>query len=353
MLIARYVAREVAVALAAVTGVLYLIYISHRLVRFLAEAEQGGLPGRLLLELLALKSLSNLPALLPLALFLAVLLAFGRLHRDAEAVALAACRAGPGRVLAGVLMVSLPVAGLVAAVSLGLGPWAERRAAALQARAQAEAETEALIPGRFQLLRGGRVVFYARERGPKGRLQGLFVQTRLRGSVQVVVAHQGRLLRDGSGHRYLELAEGWRYEGRPGEGPFRAVRFRRHGILLQPASPASLGLPLAALPTGALEGPRGRAELHWRLGLPLATLLLALLAVPLSRSRPRQGRSARLLTGVVLYLVYMNLLALGRSWLGHGQLPDWAGLWWAHLPLLLLWLGLLAREQGWLRRSRA
>jgi len=136
------------------------------------------------------------------------------------------------------------------------------------------------------------------------------------------------------------------------------VRFRRHGILLQPAPRASPGLPLAALPTGALMtggkvGPRGRAELHWRLGLPLATLLLALLAVPLSRSRPRQGRFARLFAGAVLYLVYMNLLALGRSWLGHGQLPGWAGLWWAHVPVLLLWLGLLAREQGWLRRAPA
>ncbi|RMD80754.1 MAG: LptF/LptG family permease, partial [Gammaproteobacteria bacterium] len=168
MLIRRYVAREVALTLGAVTGVLYLIYVSHRLVRFLAEAEQGQVPGAFLLQLLALKSLSNLPALLPLALFLAVLLAFGRLHRDGEAVAMAACGVGPGRLQQGVLLVALPAAALVAAVSLALGPWAERRAAALEARAAAQAELEAVAPGRFQSFHGGRVVFYARERDGAG-----------------------------------------------------------------------------------------------------------------------------------------------------------------------------------------
>ena len=75
-------------------------------------------------------------------------------------------------------------------------------------------------------------------------------------------------------------------------------------------------------------------------------LVLALLAVPISHSQPRQGRYARLLLALLVYIIYVNLLGAGRSMIGSGALASWAGLWWAHLlPLLLAWW-LLRRQLG-------
>ncbi len=72
------------------------------------------------------------------------------------------------------------------------------------------------------------------------------------------------------------------------------------------------------------------------------TLLLGILAVPLSKLRPRQGRYARVGYGVVLYALYANLLIAGRTLLEQDRMPAALGLWWVHgsvlaLALLFLW----------------
>jgi hypothetical protein len=75
------------------------------------------------------------------------------------------------------------------------------------------------------------------------------------------------------------------------------------------------------------------AELQWRFSTPISALLLALLAIPLSRSRPRQGRYARMLAALVIYAIYFNMLDVSRTWVEQGTR---ATIWWAPGALALL-----------------
>ena len=68
-----------------------------------------------------------------------------------------------------------------------------------------------------------------------------------------------------------------------------------------------------------------RAEFQARLMLPLATLILGFLAIPLSYSSPRKGRYDKIFLGALVYFVYfiamsvtkkMFLLELTPSFLG-------------------------------------
>ena len=68
-------------------------------------------------------------------------------------------------------------------------------------------------------------------------------------------------------------------------------------------------------------------------------LLLALAAIPLSRSRPRQGRYAKMLLALVIYALYFNLLDVSRSWVEQGN-SDY--IWWVPGLLALLVAGLYA-----------
>jgi lipopolysaccharide export system permease protein len=84
------------------------------------------------------------------------------------------------------------------------------------------------------------------------------------------------------------------------------------------------------------------AEFQWRLSTPLATILLALIGVPLSRSSPRHGKYAKITTAVVIFAVYYNLSALTKKWVERGILDTLPGIWWiqlllAGLLLVLLW----------------
>lgn len=93
-----------------------------------------------------------------------------------------------------------------------------------------------------------------------------------------------------------------------------------------------------------------RAELQWRIGVPLSTLLLGFLAVPLSRSQPREGRYGRLAIGLLVFIIYFNLLSAAKSWIEQGAIAPELGLWIVHGAVLLLGLGLLAVQNGWHRR---
>ena len=92
------------------------------------------------------------------------------------------------------------------------------------------------------------------------------------------------------------------------------------------------------------------AELHWRFGIPLATLVLAILAVPLSRSQPRQGRYGRLAIGLLVFIIYFNLLSAGKAWLEQGLVSAVVGLWWVHGLMLGAALVLLGLQNGVHRR---
>ena len=87
-IIERYIIKEALQNFFAVVAVLLLIYMSNRYVRYLADAAIGEIDSGVIFQLLMLKLTANSVILLPLALYLGILLALGRLYRDSEIIAL-------------------------------------------------------------------------------------------------------------------------------------------------------------------------------------------------------------------------------------------------------------------------
>jgi lipopolysaccharide export system permease protein len=161
-----------------------------------------------------------------------------------------------------------------------------------------------------------------------------------------------------TGARYLVLEDGYRYEGVPGQADYRVMHFREHGIRIQKREPILSTRHRYAYPTTRLlasSDPEDKAELQWRLATPISILLLGLLAVPLSKTSPRRGRFGGMVLGILIYLVYNNLLTVAKSSMGKGEVPEVVGMWWVHLLLLGLLLLLHWRQSrpvGLLRLRR-
>jgi lipopolysaccharide export system permease protein len=131
------------------------------------------------------------------------------------------------------------------------------------------------------------------------------------------------------------------------------MEFAEHGIPYQLPNIEEPEVEPRAMRTADLlkaGTPEAWAELHWRIGIPLSTLILAILAVPLSKSQPRQGRYGRLAIGLLVFIIYLNLLSAGQAWLEQGVVPAWVGLWWVHGAMLFAALGLLGLQNGIHRR---
>ncbi|NIR60816.1 MAG: LPS export ABC transporter permease LptF [Gammaproteobacteria bacterium] len=355
----RYLIKELALAWLGVSLVLLVISIANQLVRYLSDAVSGDLPASVIMPLLGFAAARYLVLLLPVSLFLAALLVFGRMHRDGEMVSLFACGVGLGRIYRPVLVLAIPVTAGLAGLALYVVPWAEASQGGVLYQARHGSGLGLINAGSFRESRARGMVLYAEGvSSERERLEHVFVQSRQHGRLGVIAARRARQRVDAeTGQRFVVLQDGYRYEGVPGQGDYRILRFERYALRLAEPTVAEAPSEREAAPTGRLWGssaPADRAELQWRLSVPLSGAMLLVLALPLSRTTPRQGHYGKLLAGVLIYIVYFNSLSVARAWLEQGQVPAWLGMWWVHAALALV-TGVLVLQQAapqWLR-SRA
>ena len=351
----RYIFREIATTWLVVTMVLLMILLTNQFARVLGDVAKGKLPKDAAFEVIGLSAVQYLTVVVPVGLFLSIMMALGRLYRDSELPAMMACRVGPSGVYRPLMWLLLPLVAGVAWLSIEIGPKALSAVDRIGAEARREADLGSIEPGRFTVFGPESAVVYGERVTGDGVMERVFLQRRLAtGGVEVVVAERGEQVdADDPDTRYLVLTNGRRYEGVPGTTAFRVVEFAEHGIpyrlpTLEPSEPEPRQMPIGALM--ASTDLSDRAELQWRIGVPLSTLLLGFLAVPLSRSQPREGRYGRLAIGLLVFIIYFNLLSAAKSWIEQGSVAPGIGLWLVHAGVLLLGLVLLAVQNGWHRR---
>jgi len=367
LIVFRYLSRELLITLSAVSAVLLVIIMSGRFIKYLAQAAQGLLDPGVLLLIMLYRMPGFLELILPLGLFLGILLAYGRLYLDSEMTVLAATGMSQQRLVAYSLAPATVVALLVAWLSMGLAPQGIGQVARILNAQDALTEFDTLEPGRFQSMRDGSRVTYTETLSEnRDALGGLFIsekqlsrdKAKERG-ITVLVAESGRQEIREDGSRYLILKNGYRYDGNPGEANYRAIQYDTYGVLLPRPEVSAEISDREAIPTSQLFGSdniRYIAELQWRLSIPLLVFVITLLAVPLARVNPRQGRFLKLLPAILLYMAYLSLLIAMRGALDKGRIPPALGLWWVHLlffaigMLMLYWeslrLKLAARRAG-------
>ena len=344
----RYVLREVVQTWLAVTGVLVAILLANELSRVLGQAADNHFGRHVVLDLIVLGAVMNLSIVVPVGLLLAIVLSLGRLYHDSEMAALQACGFGPARLLAPLLVFAVVIAVGLGWLTFFQVPRADHQSQLLRQAALKEAQFGQLDAGRFRSFAGGDAVFYAERIDRDGVLHNVFLERESAGRIEVAVAATATYTRTGAdGMHVVRLYDGRRYEGVPGRGDFRVIQFHEHGIPVA-APPGITGTnDPDTKPTQELLGsldPTDIAQLEFRSSSPIMVLLLTLIALPLSRLRPRQGRYMRVGVAIVVFFVYSNLLSLAKVWLEKGELSPWIGVWWIHALALGLGLYLLWRD---------
>lgn len=345
----RYFFREMALNFLGVTAALAAILFIYQIGAVLERAAQFQYPRVLVLRLFALGAAENFSLLLPLSLLLGLVLALGRLYHDSEMTAAQACGFGRARAWMPAIILTLPVAALSAWLNLQFAPHAATRRATLTAEAVRAGLAVPFQAGRFRSFDGGRTVVYARAADPSGELHRVFIKQSLGSTVVTTVAQraQRHIGPDGLSQTIV-LFDGERLEGTPGTRRYRVLRFGQLRVPLAAPAPTAHRERLDERPTGQLLGSanmRDRAELQWRFGYPLMVMVAGACAMALGRLAPRQGRYARVWLAVLLFAVYGNLAIAARTWFEHGTTPAVLGIWWVHLPFIVLPL--------WFTRRRA
>ena len=340
MIIARYLRREIVRPLLPILAVLVAVFAGYSVAESLADTTSGLLPADTVVSVVALKSLIALEVLIPVALYVSVVLSFGRLYGDSEFIAASAVRITPGNVLVAVLTVSGCLALAVAGLSLAVRPWAYASLHRLADHAASVLDVGAMQPGTFYTSRhGDRVVFFSQDNGPGSPARDVFVQTWRGDEMEIIHAAAGYALagKASDGGSRIDLRDAHVYDlGLGARTDDQALTAR--SMILDPDPHDEAAQDYSAVTAGSLHLARSDAapdvaELQWRLSTPVSTLLLGLLGIPMSRARPRQSRYAKLAAAVLLYFGYYMLFTSARTWVQHGAIAAFPGIWW--VPALL------------------
>jgi lipopolysaccharide export system permease protein len=339
--------REVVAAWLLVTGVLLIILLAQQVSTVLQRAAVNQYPQGVVFELIVLGALQNLSILLPIGLLLGVVLAFGRLYHDSEMAALLACGASPLNLYVPIGLLAAVVTASLAWLTLSLAPDSTVRTLNLRSEALRAGQFAPIAPGKFRMFGGGNAVVYAEDVNRDGTLAKVFVERSIGDKVEVAVADRARheITSDGMTH-IITLYDGERFEGVPGSAEFRVMHFGEHVVPMRVPPFSDVVRNLDATPTSVLiasKDPVQKAELQWRIAMPMMCIVLALLAIPLSSLRPRQGRYDRVWVAVLIYFLYFNLISTGKSWIARSKGPPAIlGLWWVHLLVILVALAIVA-----------
>ncbi|ARU57616.1 MAG: LPS export ABC transporter permease LptF [Pseudomonadales bacterium] len=354
----RYLSRQIVISMLAVSGVLLLIFMSGRFIKYLAQAASGGLSANVLFSIMGYRLPGFLELILPLGLFIGILLAYGRMYLESEMTVLYACGYSQRKLVVHTLTTSLIVAAVVGLLSLYVTPWGMKNVENIFTDQSKLTEFEVLTAGRFQKLRSGQRVTYTEAMSEdKKVLINVFISETTKDGQEraVLVARSGQLEYDEqTGSRFLVLRDGARFQGTPGALDYRIVQFEKYGVRIEDLKADKIKQKDEAISTQELlhsDSPKHKALLHWRISLPLLVPVVTLLAIALSRVNPRQGRFFHLLPAMLIYVLYLGLLIGSRKWIEKEKVPEYIGMWWVHLLFLTVSLYLLF-GRDWLKSRK-
>lgn len=341
MIFQRAIRRELLNTVGAVFTTLFTIVISVMLIRILGDAAAGKVASADVVALLGFSALINLPVLISLTTFIAVLMVVARSYQDSEMVVWFASGVSLMQWIRPVMQIGLPLVILTAVLSFWLTPWAGKLSAEYKERFRNREDISRVSPGKFQeSANGSRVFFVEGLSSDTTNVRNVFLSQSEGQKRSVVVAREGSVTIDQHGDKLLALRDGRRYDGMPDTPDFRIMDFERYTVVIASAAQEiAENRSARALPTSELivnPTPVHLAELLFRISSPLTCLMQILLAIPLGFVNPRRGRTLNLMIALLLAITYFNANNVMQAMVAQGK-TSFALSWWPlHLAALVL-----------------
>ena len=343
----------------AISVVLVMVLFGVSLGDLLGDVADGVLPGNLVGKQLLYRLPEGLSLILPLSLFMGVMFGMGRLYRDNEMAVMRATGFTWVNMLKPLIFLVLPLVLVLFLNGVVFMSAAARASDAAFEKAYKSAVLWGLRPATFHTLSKGDLVIYIESIEASGNeLKNVFLLNRIKAGdsnktirEQAWFASSGRFWVDEvTSKRYIELVEGEILDRDPDTLELRKVSFER-AQLIMPENQKQVKSKDIQKKTSqelfASTSPKMLSELQWRWSPALVALLMALLAIPLSYVAPRDSRGGRVVIGLLVYALYINLLTVSKGWMADGVTPVNIGVWWVHVIFFLLAISWI-----WLQKRR-
>lgn len=336
--------RELSLTTGGVFLVLITIMVTTLVIRILGFAANGTVNPEDAIVLIALATLGYLAVLLTVSLFMATLIVLVRWYKDSEMIVWFTSGLSISNLIRPILQFATPLIIVIALLALFVWPWANRETTLISQHFQQRDDVSMVGAGQFkESARAERVFFIEELDVDKSEVKNIFVADNKNGRLSIAVASTGFIENLAGGEKSIVLKNGRRYEGYPTQPDFRILEFEDYSMKIrskEALAPAPRDREKTVHELIGDTNPAvlnaNRAELLWRIGLPLMALGLVLIAIPLAYVNPRLGNYTAMFYAVLIYLIYSNLLNLTQNFVAQGKVNFLIGLWPIHLLALLI-----------------
>ncbi|MBI4989083.1 MAG: LPS export ABC transporter permease LptF [Rhodocyclales bacterium] len=341
----RAVIRECTGTAGAIFVALFAILVTTQLIRLLSQAAGGKIVPEAVVAMLGFGALTQMHVVLSMTLFISILLTLSRSYRDSEMAVWFSCGLPLTAWVRPVLKFAVPLVAAISVISFLLSPWAQSKSAEYRQRMDSRDDVARVSPGAFKESAKGDRVFFVEaastgvSANDEGAVRNIFISSMQHGRLGVMMSSDGYTETMPNGDRFVVMINGRRYEGTPDSPEYRVMEFERYAVRIEAkeaheVEPTNRNTPTWVLlqnPTNSSKG-----EMLWRIGMPLAALNLALLAIPLSFVNPRAGRTNNMILALLTYMIYNNMISVSQAWVSQGKVRFEIGWWMVHVVMFAL-----------------
>jgi len=345
--ISKYLLRSVIIHFFAIFFVVGLLVFGNQFVLTVQESLDHGVPFIDLMPLIGFNMLRDIPIILTLSLFLAIIITISQLYKNSEAIVLNSIGVGDVdfiRLIQPLVVFSFIIIFCLTIFSV---PWAKQQKSYAENETVNASEFSFITEGKFESFKDGDIVFYASESSTKDysgeqNMEEIFIYSSYDNIPIIVLASEATKYFDSESKSiYLRLKDGIRYEGLPSNKNINVLNFDQYdleivsGDVQKSISTFSEIEEKTSIDLLKQGGLLANAEMQWRISLPISILILSVFGVFLGRTSQRSGNGINLLVGVLIFMLYNNGLLVAKSSIESGQLNPIIGLWSVHLLLII------------------
>jgi lipopolysaccharide export system permease protein len=377
----RYIFRELLTTFTIGVVTFTFVLLMSKILRLVELIVSKGVPMGVVLRVFLYYLPYSLVVTIPMATLLACLATYGRMAADNEITALKVTGLSLYRLVVPALIFGILAYAATTFITVNLFPFTNRAIKDLVYQLTRQQAAAGIQEGVFSSDFEGLTVYVHKVDPLTGALQGVFiVDEHAPNENKVIIAKEGRLFSDPERfHIFLKL-QGGSIHIAPADSPgrYRVLNFSAYDQRLEIghalAGPGDRPLGEQELTIGELrqraaklssEGRNYRpplVEMHRRIAIPVACLVLVLVGPPLGMRIRRGGRASSLIIGIVFAIGYYVLLVAGQGLGTQGRLPPFWAMWLPNIILAAVGGALLVtgareglwngRPLGWLRPWR-
>ncbi len=347
-ILARYLMRNVLMLLSVVFIVISLVIFGNQLVLVIKESLKAGIPVADLLPLVGFNMIRDVSPILSLSLLLAIILSIGKLYKGSEAIVMNSLGLGDKHFMVFIQPLVIVIFIFILLLTTVVVPWSKQQRGLIIERSENASEFSFIKEGEFQEFKNGDIVFYASkvsntDNAKEQDMEEVFIYTLVNNEPVITLAKQAQKYTNlNTNSVYLHLKNGTRYHGFLSNKNKKILKFKFYDLQIidgEVQESISTVTKVESKSTFELLFSSKLAEIaefQWRMSQPLSVLILSVLGVLLGKTSPRGGKNLGVLVGIVVFIVYNNVLLIAKSALERGESLPIVGLWWVHLVMLLL-----------------